>query len=331
MSFVKSSKTKKNKTEGTSQTYGQLVSIPSRKDVTVTSVSNEVSATVSPQDSIVKIISNEKSEDATGTLELNDIDRSKIAIAAHSDTKDPAVSINKIERLKDSSLEGSSLNNFSKNVANIDLVAIVLGSSLKSKEEVKKVLTEAQKVDLMISLKSKESEEIEFNSLKEVQPDLEFTYNFFTQDESDVSTQEDQSQDPLLKNDIYNVPRYVELSWTPVGVTEEMSSDEIDDSTDTSEVRKLRRETFSKKKGVSGFNSTNFKNSYEKSKKRANPRKKDGVDVEIVDMHQLDVAMDSTSNKNVFSNSVTAVFSTEDQNDVIDTLPVLPHRGRNKK
>lgn len=313
--------TKSNKTEGTTQTYGQLITIPERKDVSTSKKTESHQTTVSPRDTLVKIVpNNQKSQSLGVSMELNDTDRSKISVAAFSDTKTPTVALDRDDDHGESVLEGNRLNNFSTVARNRETHALVLGSTIKSKEEIKKVLTEAKKVDMMITLKSKDSEELEFNNLKEIDPEIEFTYQFFVSDEEDISSQEDQAQDPLLKGDIFDVPRYVELTWQPVGVTERLTAEEMNDKP---EIRELKRNTFAKKKGVAGFNSTNFKNSFEKHKKRMNPTKREGIEREVTDIHKLDVALESTSNKNRFSNSVNAVFNVDEQDEIINSLPVF--------
>lgn len=323
MALPTDSAAKISKTEGTTQTYGQLITIPEKKDIgTNAAAGSGQNYAVSPKDTLVKIVPNNKDSLGLGSsVDLTDTDRSKISISAFSDTKEPTVALSVDTSEENISLEGSRLNSFSRVAQNQVTHALVAGSALKSREEIKKVLTDARKVDMMITLKSKDSEEIEFNNLKEIDPESEFTYNFFIQEEEDIISQEDQAQDPLLKKDIFNVPRYVELQWKPIGVTEKLTREESGDR--EAEIRELKRNVFTKSRGVAGFTSTNFRNSFEKSKKKMNAVNKEGVDMEVADMHKLDVAIDSTSNKNRFANSVNAVFNVDDQEDVVNSLPVF--------
>lgn len=314
------------KTESTSQTYGQLISIPSKKDVSQfrSADSTSVSQTyaISPKDVMVKIVPNDQSNEELGSkVALSDKDRSKISISAFSDTKEPTVSLTRETSRQEKTLEGSALNTFAKVAANTIQHAVVIGSAYKSREDIKKALNEAKKVDMMICLKSADSEDIEFNNLKEINPDVEFTYNFFIPEEEDIVSQEDQSQDPLLKNDAFNVPRYVELNWAPVGVTDELTSEES--GRKSAAVQKLKRDTFVKNRGVTGFNSTNFKNSFEKSKKKTNLMERNGLKMEVADIHNLDVALNSTSNKAVFANTVNAVFNVDENKGVVNSLPIM--------
>jgi hypothetical protein len=312
------------KVEGTSQTYGQLIVIPSKQEASslnkVGNTLNQVSqvATVAPQDTIVKIVPNEATGLGTGVV-VHDSDKSKISVAAFSDNKQPTVALNKESSIVEAMLEGANLNTFATIIKNDVQHAIVIGSLLKPKEEIKKILTEAQKVDMMISMKSKFSEDLEFNNLKEPELSAEFVYNFFSPDEADVISQEDQSQDPYLKNDIFHVPRYVELRWPAAGVTEELSAEETAGDKNALQIKK---EAFGKKRGVTGFNSAAFKNSFEKSKKKLNLLEKEGVKKEIVDMHKLDVAFDATANKKMFGNTISAVFNIGEQPNVIANLPI---------
>ncbi len=275
------------KVESTSQTYGQMVVIPEKRDVSLVSENQNATkqqSSVAQKDTVVNI---SKASDG--------VDRKKIILAAAS-TKDTVVSL-------------------AAGTADIQ-TAIVLGSSVKAKEDVSKALIEAQKVDLSICLKSKESESIQFNSVKTPELEGDFIYNFFEEDETSIQTQEDQSRDPLLKTDLSRVPRYVHLRWNSAKVSQPLTADEQGSKSE------LRRETFARQRGVTSNKNANFKNSYEKSLKRTNLVDRNGVKVEVVDIHKLDLAFDSTVNKKVFSNSLSAVYNISGQRNVVDTLPI---------
>jgi hypothetical protein len=172
----------------------------------------------------------------------------------------------------------------------------------------------------MITLKSQYSEEVEFNNIKEVEMvESSFVYNFFMPEESDTTSQEDQSQDPLLRSDLNNVPRYVKLQWIPVFTTETV----VADKESLVEERTFKKENFGKKKGVASLNSFSFKNSFEKSKKKTNLIIHDGTKTELMDVHKLDEAIAATSNKSVFSNTINAVFNVEKKQNTINTLSIL--------
>lgn len=280
------------KTESTSQTYGQLVVVPKRKDATVSSnsgdsLSKKSDIVVSQKDTVVNV-------SKSSTL----VDRRQIIIAAATSKE--------------------SVVNLAAGASDVE-TAIVLGSSLKSKEDVGKALTEAQKVDLSICLKSKESETIQFNTIKTPEIKGDFVYNFFTPDESSIESEEDQSKDPLLKTDISRVPRYVHLKWDAAKISEPLTSEEQGNVKPT----QLKRDAILKNRGIASNKNSNFKNSYQKSLKKTNLFDYDGVKSEIVDIHKLDVAFNSTANKKVFSNSVSAVFNISSQRNVVDSLPVV--------
>ena len=302
------------KTEGTTQTFGQLIVFPARKDVS--SMTTNQQSSVTPVDTVVKVVANPV--DSGVNLSVNDTDRSKIAIAAATTTKEAAVVLDRTSIAQENLLEGVNVGTFARVKINEIDHAIVVGSLIKSKDEVSKAMAESQKVDMMICLKSKESEVLEFNNLKEPAFEVQMVYNFFIPEEEDVLSQEDQSQDPFLKGDIFDVPRYVELKWTPVDVTEEFASIESL-SVDALE---MKRDVFGKQRGVVSATSANFKNSFEKSKKKFNPIDRDGVKREVVDIHQLDVALNSTANKSVFANSVRAVVNIKDTPNTISQIPI---------
>jgi len=153
--------------------------------------------------------------------------KSNAAIAAASSNNNAAIIVSNNSLISQSPSKknyfGYILGNFSKVIPNVEEHILVPGSTIKSKEEVKRALTEAQKVDLTISLKSKTSESIEFNGLKTPGLDATLRYNFFTEDEEDILTQEDPDRDPLLTNKPISVPRYVELNWGNIEVTEQQN------------------------------------------------------------------------------------------------------------
>lgn len=196
--------------------------------------------------------------------------------------------------------------------------AVVKGSSIKSRQEIRTALSEAQKVDLTISLRSKVSEPLEINFLKVPAISTNFVYNFFVREEEDILSQEDQALDPLLTSDPKDVPRYVELKWTPTQVTNPMAGTEKV----AQEKKDLRAEVFCRKRGVCGFSSTNFSNSVEKNKKNYNPTIRDGLSLELVDVNNIELGFDSIVNSILFSSSVPVVINTLDSVSVVDSIPL---------
>jgi hypothetical protein len=295
------------KREGTSQTFGQLVIFPSKKDGLPIDpkIINR-----SPKDIVVRLIPSSQ-----GTLTLSkivDTERSKISLAAVSDNKSAVINLSE-SFARGSLVENSvnEINNISSVFQNIQDYAIVVGGS-KGATELQKILKESAKVDLFVTLKSKESEIVDYNNLKDVDVSSKFVYNFFTPDETDISSQEDQSQDPLLKNDIFNVPRYVKLTWDVKKITEALINTEND-----------FLKVFPAPKGVIGGSSDNFKNSYATSLQKINPVSSEGRLVELIDVHNLDTAFSSINNASVFTNTLNLTISTALNKLSINSLPIF--------
>jgi hypothetical protein len=273
------------KVEGTTQTYGQLIYTPSQSTPATVAKSTQQATNVAPNDTAVAITS----------TNLTAAEKSKIAVAA----------ANSAGVAKASALGGA--------------VAIVAGSTIKTKIEVKKALDEAKKIDLNVTLKSKQSETVQFNTLKTPDMQAKFVYQFYAPDEEDIATQEDPAQDPLLKTDIHHVPRYVELSWEPPQLSEPLTDEE---KSLTKEEKEEKKAFYNLPKGVATHFSEKVKNSYENSKKKVNLLQQEGIKAEVVDLHKLDVAFDSTVNKQLFTNSIAATLNTIDKPGVIDVLPI---------
>jgi hypothetical protein len=289
------------KREGTSQTYGQLVIFPTKMDtVPLDPAKNVVN---SPRDITVRLIAN-----GGGTLlgsKILDTERSKISLAAFTDNKQAVINLSSsvneslIEKGQQENIKISNVNQ------NIEDHAIVVGGE-KSPEELRMILKEAIKVDLFTALKSQESEVVEYNNLKDVELNAKFVYNFYIPEECDISSQENQSQDPLLKNDIFNVPRYVKLSWQPKYVTEPLAN------TVTRPIPKVS--------GIVGAGSYDFKNSFINAAKTIQPISSEGRNFSLVDVHNLDIAFANTNNANVFSNTINV--TVEAQSNGVSSLPI---------
>ena len=212
------------KKESTSQTYGQMVLI-GKSSVGANIVQNsQIKPGITPSITTVNILQ-------TATSGQNNIDKTKsqIALAASSNNTDN-VSIVMKNSESDSILNVGSVTNTES------ITATVIGSTLKTKDEIKAILTEAQKADLSVCLKSKDSEKIEFNTMKIPELQLNFKYQFFVNDESNIAAQEDPLRDPLLGKGIKEVPKFVELRWDIVEVSEELT----DTSTMTLKKKRLK-------------------------------------------------------------------------------------------
>lgn len=293
------------KREGTSQTYGQLVIFPSKQD----NVPVDPKAIVqSPRDVIVKLVPN--GEGVLNLARISDTERSKISLAAFSPNQQAVINLSAALDINGAFTEIGKQEsvNISSVIQNVENFAIVVGGS-KSNTELTKILKESSKVDLFVTLKSQESEVLEYNNLQEVDLEAKFVYNFYVPEETNIASQEDQSQDPLLKKDIFNVPRYVKLTWEAKHAKELLFDKENDF---------LR--VFPK--GVVGNASYDFKNSFQKAAKKTNLINSDGRSYELTDIHNLDVAFNSINNANVFTNTINVVLETSDNLVSIDNLPV---------
>lgn len=295
------------KKEGTSQTYGQLVIFPSKQDNVPL---NTGAVLQSPRDIIVKLVPN-----GGGQLNLArivDSDRSKICLAAFSANRQAVINLSAAFDVDGAFKESSKqeIANISSVVQNIEDFAIVVGGS-KNTTELANILKEAAKVDLFVNLRSRESEVLEYNNLQTVGLSSKFIYNFYIPEETNILSQEDQTKDPLLKTDIFNVPRYVKLSWPSIQLKQPLSDKESD-----------FLKVFPKITGVVGYGSYDFKNSFQKSAKKTNLINSDGRSFELTDIHNLDVAFNSINNGRVFTNTINATFDTSDNQTQISNLPV---------
>lgn len=293
------------KTEGTSQTYGQLVVLREKgANFSNTKLDPEISSSkiLSP-DKIVKL-----NPIGTNQLKASDVDDnelSKIAAAAALQ-KNPSVDISaeNSSNLNQTSSTANATTNVSTTMPNIESFAVVLGSLVKTSEDIAKSMEQAIKIDSSLSMKSKFSEEIELNNLKDVTLNGNFVYNFYIPEEEDVASQEDQSQDPLLLRDKFNVPRYVELAWNPVTLTEPVSYEN-----DSEEAFFFKKKTILKyNSGVVSYNSYAHKDSYLKSAARSSPVVLEGNKIQVIDLNQTDKAFDNIVNGKIFTNTINVVL-----------------------
>jgi len=253
--------------------------------------------------------------------------KSNIAVAAASTNKSAAVVLPKKGKRKNetpSLLFGALFNDFSNVARNVVEQVVVVGSNTKTKEEVKKSLTEAQKVDLTISLKSRDSESVEFNNLKVPEIDADFQYNFFTETEEDILEQEDPAKDPLLVRRPLDIPRYIELRWDMAQVTEPLSQDSP--SPEKKEITELKKEAFKRHRGVAGYTKATSKRESNRSEKRIKPLNREGLSFKIPEIHEPERVFNSISNHRVFANSIGSVVNISKQKNILDTLPILAGR-----
>ena len=270
---------------------------------------------VNPIDVLVTLIANT----SQATVGLGCKEKATISMAAATSNKNSIVAVQSdalVQRLP-STLQGSALNSIATVAPNTTITAMVLGSSVKSQEEIKKALTEAQKIDLSITLRSKKSESIEFNTVKKPRFEVDFLYNFFTRDEEEVEVQEDQKLDPLLKHRPVDTPRYANLMWTIAHVTEPLAG--------TEEVvkknKELRRDTFAQPAGQFSLGTHTLPFSTQSSAKNVNPFIQDGIQRDVADINQPERVFSAVANDGSFANSVSVTLNVSTQNKVISELP----------
>ena len=342
------------KTEGTSTTYGQNITItPSFRteqavstkqsrsgdnaiDTSVRGPSNRSQSTIQPsvlagtkmvpQDTVIRVtqqLSEIKSNTLGSVSSFSGIAKSNIALAAVSANTNTSVALEGSSLIsqqpKASVLSLSTLTSLTKVVPSVADTVVVKGSMYKTKEEQKKALLESQKVDMLIAIKSTQSEHIDLNTLKVPEISVNFVYNFFEETEEDTEEQEDQAKDPLLLRKPIDVPRYAEISWNVIETTEPLTGTEKE----MQKNRELRKNTFSTKKGVVSYNSSNFRDSADKMKKNTNNISKDGVSSTLVDVNEVEKGFSGISNPTIFSNTIAATVNTQTQKNVLSSLPVV--------
>lgn len=307
------------KTEGTSQTYGQLIIFPFKKDSLPTS---RFQYPNSSKETIVKLMSSTKDRvlgraRALTLADIDDVERTKIIQTAFSDNPNAAIEIAVGINSGDGAEEESVPDqvNLAAHSEKIESFAIVVGGE-KSREELKKIIKDSSVVDLFIMLKSLDSEEAEFNNLKESQIESNFVYNYFTQTEEDIEFQENQINDPLLVNNKYNAPMYVKLTWPIAKITEPVS---IEDT--NSGYEQLR---FTKPKGISSIKSNSFTQSIVENQNKINPISvTDGIKQQIVDIHAQDKAFNNIVNNLRFSNTINVNLFAQNLNMKLNNLPFM--------
>jgi len=273
---------------------------------------------VVPVDTVVEIIKNTAVNGVGSNLGCKAI--SDIAMAAASSNNATAiVSDKEFVASLPRSLQGQILASVSTVVPNTSTKVVVAGSSVNTKDDIKKALTEAQKIDLSITLRSKKSEKVEFNNVKRPVLQADFVYNYFTKDEGDIETQEDQTRDPLLKRRPVDVPRYVSLQWGVTEVTAPLRGTEEVSKKNS----KMKQDVFSKPGGSFSTTSTKIPFSAVQQAKNKQPYIRDGVTKSIVDAHKPDVVFSSLSNGQVFPNSVSVTVNTNKQKRIVDRIPSL--------
>ena len=282
------------KREGTSKTYGQFI-------LSKNSVIRD-SAEVTP----VKVTTLNSPEDSP--LFLSQEIKTQAIVAAANTKESSAIVVpppiqpsRKLTNTSDASLV------FPTPISS-KTISVLNGITLP-KNEVLKTLTEAQKIDLFISLHSKQSNSIEFNTLKVPQHSIKFIYQHWKGNESNIVTQEDPELDPLLVSRLKDVPRYVEISWDIVEVEEQITENVVPRDRET---ENLKQKIFRAPRGVEKQSNRYMKN--------LSLIKEDSHKGKIVDIHEPELGMKSVANKNEFVNTVKTTIDTKKRSDPFEFL-----------
>jgi hypothetical protein len=270
------------KTEGTSQTYGQLIVLSITED---TLLGNNKENLVAPQDIAITLVPSTEIKSA-------DEDRKKVIEAAFANP----VGVAAVSTKKDLDFDELNDNYFLTSLVNSEVVelttATVVGSRLKTKQEITDALKEASKTDLLIALKSKDSEMLEFNNLKIPDFDGQYIYNFYS---SSDSYQEDDLVGRENGNDLLSslkataVPQYIELSWKSLKKAEIIKGQKVNQTTSADAIEQLA---------------------------------KNNNGQTIVDIDNLEKAFNSVNNANQFTNGANAVLSANNRNS-LSSLPII--------
>jgi len=190
--------------------------------------------------------------------------------------------------------------------------AKLLDSANISHDDANKILQDSVKVDYLLCMKSQESLPVEFNTLQTPSLSAEFSYNFYTTDETDMQSQEDQSLDPLLTKK--DPPRYVLLRWDSTTATGES----LDFAARTSAESQLVAGFLSSPRGNSTISNSPIPNSFQRNAKKTYSLSRNGQSMKLVDTHDLERGFNSTSNARLFKNAALATLNVNSVD--VDTL-----------
>lgn len=299
------------KLEGTSRTFGQHIvyknqGMPTnaaQNAATNGNVSNDISVNYKTVSGIQNAGIDKNSVIVHGTIFQNN----GPILASQQQEQDPITAlINEI------------LGPAPTEVSTVSDTVTILGSKVNTQQEVRSALLEAVKIDNLTTLKSLQSEKLDLNFLQQPElQDAKFVYNFFEPSEASVLVQEDLDQDPLLKNRIYDVPKYVELTWNKLSTVEP-----LDDTERLPELVLAKRDLFYTKRGVFSDKKINFKSDPARKLKDFNLSKKDGIATEIVDIHSPEKGFEATENTKMFRNSIFSVLNAR-KNNPLSSLPFV--------
>lgn len=300
---------KKLKTEGTSKTFGQFI-LPSSK---TNMGQNKSTQSKSSSATSVNVTKTTNIAFAKGAI-VDSQTKVQIIFAAVNSNKNSTVII------PDNSRQNDFPTDLGSGETSTEIVT-VLDSSTLSKEQVLNVLTEAQKVDLSIALKSKDSVPVEFNNLQVPENDASFVYQHWSKSETNLDFQEDPAKDPLLTKKLKDIPLYVELRWESINVVEQITENKISRDKDTED---LKNRVLKAPRGFGNLANGVTSKPVGKFLKNINLSKSETSKGKIVDIHEPEKGFDSISNKHQFANSIHSTVSTKkdqfDQNSLLELI-----------
>src|SRR5579859_6974054 len=271
-----------SKTENTSQTYGQMIafdngeSLSPGQSFTIVNIANVVSDYASI-----------------------DLDKAKlqIAVAVANNVTTPITLplIQSSSQIYSTGIDGGNAANFIVNGS-----VYVVNSNTLQKTAVASSLNLSKQIDFLCAYKTIESDEIEFNNMQVPDITSQLNYQFYIPNETDIASQEDPNQDPLLTSSLSEVPRYVNVSWQAVSTTNQLTVSSQDISNGAT-AQALKQKALGEKRGK--INATGMgKQTFQNSNKRMNKVNKNGKKLTLTDVQNLDDAINSVSNENIFNN-----------------------------
>jgi len=262
------------KTEGTSQTFGQYI-VP--VDETYPSDTSESQKGGKAYSGDMFVISAEEGDSGNDQESISEGDVEGII------------------------LDKPKIGNYvdSSNISGEKIAGIVVPSNINTAKEIDESLKDAQDIDFLVTLSSEISDSLEYNAIKATELNLEYVYQHYQASEQDVSVQEDPKKDPFLNNPLKKVPRYVELRWEPVFLTEPL---EIE--------KPLTKEEKDNKINILTRNT-------------GNPVEVDGVSQTIIDIQERKTAFSAIANRTEFVNSISLMLNVNDEDDEASFLNSL--------
>lgn len=179
----------------------------------------------------------------------------------------------------------------------------ILGGANISPANATKILQDSVKADYLLGMKSQESLPVELNTMQTPSLTAEMNYNFYIPEETDLDSQEDQSQDPLLAKE--DPPRHVTLTWDVVSTTNPSK----DYSPRTPSEATLVAAFTNAPKGIATLTNNNVANSYQNNSGKTQTIQRNGQTLKLTDTHDLETGFNSTSNSRLFKNSALGIIN----------------------